>query len=220
MLQVTLNRLKKSSSGYPILRLIYRWLYLNPWLSGNLLVVINILGQCIVGLTDGPGAGKTTVLHALKKLGYSIAEESARAIIQERLHHNLPPRPSPREFAIKIMHRDITNYRSIEAATECIFFDRGLPDALCMLDQVATLGQRKVTALNGRYAYHQQVLVFPPWEEIYCRDAERDQTIFDAIQTFETLSEWYRRSNYTIVEVPKAGVAERCDFVLQILGLD
>jgi predicted ATPase len=86
--------------------------------------------------------------------------------------------------------------------------------------QVAPLGLQKITALNGRYTYHQQVLAFPPWEEIYCQDAERDQTFFDAIRIFEILSKWYRRCGYTVIEVPKQGVAERCDFILRALGLD
>jgi len=171
-------------------------------------------------VTGGPGAGKTTVLHALKMRGYPIVEESARAIIRERLCRNLPPRPEPREFAIKVMQRDITNYRSTEATAGCVFFDRGLPDALCMLDQVSPLGQQKITALNGRFTYRQQVFLFPPWEEIYCKDAERDQTILDAIRIFEILNEWYRRCGFAVIEVPKLSVTERCDFVLRVIGLN
>ena len=89
--------------------------------------------------TGGPGAGKTTVLHGLKLHGYPIIEESARAIIRERLRRDLPPKPEPREFAIEVMQRDITNYRSTEAASGCVFFDRGRPDALCMLTKLRLL---------------------------------------------------------------------------------
>lgn len=170
--------------------------------------------------TGGPGAGKTTVLDTLKMRGYPIVEESARAIMRERIRRDLPPRPGPREFAIKVMQSDITNYRSIEPFSGCVFFDRGLPDALCMLDQVTQLGQKKLTALNGSYPYHQQVFVFPPWEEIYRQDAERDQTFFDAIRIFEILSQWYRRCGYNLLEVPMVSVADRCDFILRELGLD
>jgi hypothetical protein len=89
-----------------------------------------------------------------------------------------------------------------------------------MLDQVSPLGQQKITALNGRYTYSQQVFLFPPWEEIYCKDAERDQTILDAIRIFEILNEWYRRCSYAVIEVPKLSVTERCDFVLRVLGFN
>ena len=170
--------------------------------------------------TGGPGAGKTAVLDTLKMRGYPIVEESAQAIMRERIRRDLPPRPGPREFAIKVMQSDITNYRSIEPFSGCVFFDRGLPDALCMLDQVTQLGQKKLTALNGSYLYHQQVFVFPPWEEIYRQDAERDQTFFDAIRIFEILSQWCRRCGYNLLEVPMVSVADRCDFILRELGLD
>ena len=36
-------------------------------------------------VTGGPGAGKTTLLATLADLGYITVEESARAIIAERL---------------------------------------------------------------------------------------------------------------------------------------
>ena len=89
-----------------------------------------------------------------------------------------------------------------------------------MLDQVTQLGQKKLTALNESYLYNQQVFVFPPWEEIYRQDAERDQTFFDAIRIFEIPSQWYRRCGYNLLEVPMVSVADRCDFILRELGLD
>ncbi len=169
--------------------------------------------------TGGPGAGKTTVLNALKAHGHHVIEESARSIIRERLARGLPPRPAPREFALKVMQRDIANYRSTESRSDLVLFDRGLLDGVGMLGQTAALDTRKVAALNERYIYHNCVFIFPPWPEIYQNDAERDQSFFDAIRIFELLDNLYRLYGYKLIEVPKTGVADRCNFVLHTLGL-
>ena len=38
--------------------------------------------KCVI--TGGPGCGKTSVLEALKKMGYEIVPEGARQIIEEQ----------------------------------------------------------------------------------------------------------------------------------------
>lgn len=173
---------------------------------------------CVI-LTGAPGAGKTTVLSALKNDGYRVVDESARAIIRERLIQGLPSRPAAREFAMEIMRRDIANYLRTMRGTGWIFFDRGVPDGICMLHQAAPLAHRKVAALLGRFAYHRQVFIFPPWKDIYRNDAERDQSFADAVRVFEALGDWYRGSGYEVVEMPLASVEARCRFVLQTLGM-
>ena len=54
-------------------------------------------------ITGGPGAGKTTLLTALSLLGYATVEESARAIIAERLATGATPRPHAHKFAREIL---------------------------------------------------------------------------------------------------------------------
>lgn len=167
--------------------------------------------------SGAPGAGKTTLLDILAARGHCVLEESARAIIRERLARKLPPRPAPREFAAEVMRRDVDNFRKALTAPGPVFFDRAMPDAMCMLDQAAPLERRRIEALAGRFAYHPQVFMFPPWEAIYCTDAERDQTFADAIEVFRMLCAWYRRCGYEVVEMPLASPDERCDFVLKML---
>ena len=50
-------------------------------------------------VTGGPGAGKTTLLAALADMGYITVEESARAIIEERIARGERPRPDLVTFA-------------------------------------------------------------------------------------------------------------------------
>jgi predicted ATPase len=62
------------------------------------------------------------------------------------------------------------------------------------------------------------VFVLPPWEAIYTTDSERDQTFADALRVHDTLTHWYRRCDYEIIEVPTGPVAERCAHVLRALA--
>lgn len=169
--------------------------------------------------SGAPGAGKTTLLNILAARGYHVVEESARAIIRERLGRDLPPRPAPRQFAADVMRRDIKNFHKALAQPDWVFFDRAIPDGMCMLDQVAPLGHRKIEVLAGCFAYRRQVFMFPPWAAIYCNDAERDQTFADATRVFRMLRDWYRQCGYEVLDMPLGNVDDRCDFVLKELGL-
>lgn len=159
----------------------------------------------------GPGAGKTTVLQALQRQGHPVAQDSARAVIQARMG-----RPPPLEFAQCILERDIAQYRSHLAAGP-VFFERGVVDALGMLHEAASLPASELQDLLRTYPYHRQVFLFPPWEEIYTRDAERDQTYPQAVRVCQHTADWYLRCGYDVVEVPKTTVQDRCAFVLRTL---
>jgi len=172
-----------------------------------------------VVFTGGPGAGKTALLCALRARGHVVVDETARAIIRSRLGCALSPRPPPLEFAQLVLQRDIEQYdQPLSTSEDVAFFDRGILDALCMLDHVTPLRDEELHAWVSRYPYHRQVFFLPPWEAIYTNDAERDQTFEEAVSAHHTLTEWYRRCRYEVVEVPRASIEERCAYVLRMLS--
>lgn len=89
-----------------------------------------------------------------------------------------------------------------------------------MLDRVVPLSETDLGAWLSKYPYNPKVFVLPPWEAIYANDAERDQTFEQAEAVDKDVQEWYRRCHYQVLEVPRAAVAERCDFVLEALSGD
>ena len=159
-----------------------------------------------------------TVLHALQLRGYAVATDSARNIIQARKGSSLSPRPVPLEFAQAILREEIRQYGEQASRSGLIFFERGVVDALGMLQELGALPENELQGLLSEYPYHRQVFLFPPWEAIYVNDSERDQTFVEAVRVCRKASEWYQRCGYGVVEVPKVGVAERCVYVLQALG--
>src|SRR5215472_7737769 len=88
-------------------------------------------------LSGGPGVGKTTLLGELAAMGYPTVEESARAIIAERLARGASRRPDALAFAQEILRRDIEKYLNQPCTSQWVFFDRGLVDALGMLHEAS-----------------------------------------------------------------------------------
>ena len=63
------------------------------------------------------------------------------------------------------------------------------------------------------------VFIAPPWREIYCIDAERKQTFEDGVHGYRLLAEAYPDHGYELVELPRVSVAERVEFVLDVLRI-
>ena len=133
-------------------------------------------------VTGGPGAGKTTLLAELAAMGYATVDESARAIIAERLARGASPRPDPVAFAREIVHRDIRKYLNQPRSSEWVFFDRGLIEALGVLHEASPLSSFELASMLATYPFHAMVFVLPPWDAIYSTDAERDQSFAEAVE--------------------------------------
>lgn len=170
-----------------------------------------------VALTGGPGAGKTALLETLRARGYPVLPEVARRIIAQRKAKGLSPRPPPAEFARLILVQDIHQYNRAPLDRAPTFFDRGMVDSMSMLAQLDLLAPEDRDRLLAQYPYHSTAFILPPWREIYRSDAERDQTFGEAVAVYQSLRDWYLQCGYTLVEVPKGSLDERCDFVLQRL---
>jgi len=169
-------------------------------------------------VTGGPGAGKTTLLAALAAMGYATVDDSARAIIAERLARGASRRPDALAFAREILRRDIEKYLAQPSTSRWVFFDRGLIDALGMLHEASPLPSIELETMLASYPFHATVFVLPPWEVIYAHDAERDQSFAEAVDVHAAVARWYRSCGYALHEVPRLPVAERADHVLRVLA--
>jgi predicted ATPase len=113
---------------------------------------------------------------------------------------------------------DIESYVQHAATPGPVFFDRGVLDALCMLDRVTPLTESELSTWLSRYQYCPMVFVLPPRKSIYTNDAERDHSFEHAELVHFIVLEWYQRCGYQVVQVPKVSIAERCTYVLQALA--
>ena len=168
-------------------------------------------------VTGGPGGGKTTILTALAERGYNFAPESARRIIKERLAAGLSPRPDPVPFAHEILSEDIEKYRKADASDCPTFFDRGVLDALYMLNAENSLTYEQAERYIQDFPYNRTVFLLSPWKEIYATDSERDQTFEQAVEVCEGMKWWYLQWGYEILEVPHSRVEKRVSFILEAI---
>ena len=172
-------------------------------------------------LTGGPGAGKTTLIEALRGAGFAGTEEAGRGVIRAQAAIGGPalPASNPALFAEAMLVWELRNHAEAERANAPTFFDRGLPDIAGYL----TLTGLPVPAHVGRairsFRYSPVVFCLPPWPQIFVGDRERTQDLPEAVRTYEAVTEAYAGAGYRLVEVPPATVDERLRFVLSASGL-
>ena len=168
----------------------------------------------ISGCSSG---GKSTLIAELGKRGHAVVEEPGRRIVKEELASGGSALPWVDRIAFA--RRAITMALADRAAAGSlggwVFFDRGLIDAVAALEHIT--GKPVLTALGQANRYHRRVFLAPPWPEIYETDPERRHGLDVALAEYSRLLETYPSLGYEVLILPKVGVSERANFVLNTL---
>jgi predicted ATPase len=166
--------------------------------------------------SGGPGAGKTTLLEALRARGLRCVDEAARKILKEqaRIGGNATHDGDRARYRDLMLAQHLDDYRAMAQIASPVFFDRGIPELSGYGNPPGAGDPPALTKAIAECRYNETVFLFPPWREIYVHDEERKHDFAHAIQVFETIGETYRRFGYRPVEVPRASVEERVQFVL------
>lgn len=181
---------------------------------------VGVDGSQLVVISGGPGAGKTTLLLELERRGFRCAPEVARQIIQEQVRNEGDALPwGDRERYCRLMlERSIASYREYAEVKGTIFFDRGIPDALCYSRLAGLALGEEIMAACCEWRYATRVFLAPPWEEIYVTDPERWQSFDEAVRTYELMVDAYRDCGYEVVEIPRVPVEARAEFLLSAVS--
>ncbi|MBB5393084.1 MULTISPECIES: AAA family ATPase [unclassified Herbaspirillum] len=185
---------------------------------------------CII--TGGPGAGKTSLLHALQEEGHGIKEEVGRAIIRQQMASEGRALPwkdklafAQAMLAAEVAHCRAHAVRAKHSIEGIVFCDRGIPDLLgyMRLEGLESLPQAAALLALARHAakawrYSRRAFILPPWKEIYETDRERKQSWEEAVATYDVMREIYEELGYRLVEVPAGKLAQRRDFILRSVG--
>ena len=188
-----------------------------PYLPGNPALAASGLAVVLTGCSGG---GKSTLLAELAARGHSVQPEAGRQIVREQLHigGDALPWVDAERFVALAAARTMHLFNSVDPSALPVFFDRSLVDLTSFLDMKGLAVPGHLRRAVGLYRYAPEVLVVPPWPEIYVRDDERPKPFEEACREYDALVAGYEAAGYRLVEVPKAGVAERADFVLARLG--
>ncbi|GHC66821.1 AAA family ATPase [Limoniibacter endophyticus] len=170
----------------------------------------------LIVLSGCSGGGKSTILDALRNKGFPTIDEPGRRIVRHEMKQGGKSLPwdDPEAFARAAIDLAIEDHEAARAQGGVVFFDRSLIDAASFLRVVT--GEES-TSLIERYPYARSVFLTPPWQEIYVTDAERKHGFDDAIAEYERLVRDYSALGYEPIILPKTGVRERVDFILDAL---
>ncbi|HFL2713438.1 TPA: AAA family ATPase [Legionella pneumophila] len=170
-------------------------------------------------LTGGPGSGKTSVLNKLAQGQYKIIPEVARAIIkhQQAIEGNAIHTGDRDAFLDLMLKYSIEDFQKIFNEKRAVFFDRGIPDLYGYAKVFCRKESQVVNEAVSRFRYNKTVFIFPPWEEIYRNDNERQQDYAESLKTYQAIKEAYSHCSYDLVTVPKVSVENRVDFILKTL---
>jgi predicted ATPase len=169
----------------------------------------------ISGCSSG---GKSTLLDELARRGHATVPEPGRRVVREEQASGGTALPwaDVRAFVDRIVALARADYAAAASNPGWTFFDRGLFDAISALGQVTGTGIRP--DLLAPYPYHRQVFLTPPWPEIYETDPERQHGLAEAEREYQRLLTEYPARGYAVIILPKVTVAERADFVEDVLS--
>ena len=95
-----------------------------------------------------------------------------------------------------------------------VFFDRGITELAGYHRMMGLPTPAHFRKAAEQFRYNPKVFVAPPWPEIFANDAERKQSLGEAVRTHDAVVRIYAEFGYTIVSLPKTSVEERLGFVL------
>lgn len=163
-------------------------------------------------LTGAPGAGKTTVAHALRARGHHVVDEAATDVIAESSHERAWELP---EFVDLVVHRQHRRQRAAGDAPVQLY-DRS---PLCTL-ALARYSGREVTAalaaelrrIERERVYQRLVFLIQPIGFVTPTAARRidyrQSLVFARIH-----EEVYREHGYDLLEIPPGTVEDRATMV-------
>lgn len=173
----------------------------------------------LVLLIGGPGSGKTTIIEELSKKGYICYPEVSRQVTLEAQKRGIDQLflKEPLLFSEMLLEGRVKQFKEALNETEnLVFLDRGIPDVLAYMHYI---GDAYPAAFEDACKNHiyTKVFILPPWEEIYLSDNERYESYEQARLIHNHLVETYQKYGYNLIDVPKADIENRIDFILNNL---
>lgn len=167
-------------------------------------------------ITGAPCSGKTTLIEALEREGFSVVPEVARMlidseIIKGRTIQEIRSDEKIFQDAVLAMKYEIEKSLPVESVT---FFDRGIPDSLAYYElhnfPITDIDRKKILHSNYKKIF---ILDYIPLVQDYART----ETVEEQKQLDHLLEKAYRDCRIEIVRVPLMSVPKRVAYVKKYL---
>jgi predicted ATPase len=164
-------------------------------------------------LTGAPGSGKTAILTQLTG-EFRCEDEPAWEVLTEQRASGGRGTwdQDPSLFVHLLLKRSIRKYESARRTKQTVLFDRGIPDCVVYALRLSVDVAPSLDAVDS-FRYEPEVLFLAPWPDIYKTDAERIMSFDETVAFSETLREVYKRSGYSLIDVPHGSISARAAFV-------
>lgn len=171
-------------------------------------------GVQLVVLSGCSAGGKSTLLALLAERGYRVCTEPGRRVVQQQTSGGDGlPWQNPNKFFQQCIALALEDYAAARVAGGLTVFDRSLVDALAGLERFCGALSSQQQALLTAHPYSAEVLLTPPWPELFIADTERKHSFAVAEAEYEHLCEFYPAHGYAVRELPKMAPDARADWV-------
>lgn len=166
-------------------------------------------------VTGGPGAGKSTLVAAMRTEGFTTFPEAGRALLRLSAAIDAPAHAArdPRAYAEAMLVWDMRSWAEANGAAAPCIFDRGIPDIIGYLRLIGRPVPPHLQRAALAFRYADPVFVAPPWRDIYRMDGERRHDFAEALATHDAIRAVYDELGYRLLDLPLASVEARAAFV-------
>lgn len=165
-------------------------------------------------ITGPPGAGKSTLIEALRQAGYPCADEVSRDIIikEQKDDKDGMPWKNLARFTRLVFEQTL---RSLRFDKNALFCDRGLPDNLAYLRHADMEIPDYLKKFPFQACYQRKVFYTPLWKEIYKTDPQRPDAIDTAAALDLQLRQTYDEMGFQLIFIPFDSPASRAAFIIR-----
>lgn len=177
-------------------------------------------------ITGGPGTGKTVLISSLEEKGFHCFHEVIRTMTLDALDgknfDNQLVNPidfvdDAKSFNDQLINTRLQHFTDASIINkEYLFYDRGLPDVLAYMNYFGQPIEKRYLDICSKKRYD-EVLILPPWKEIYVQDNERLENFEQACGIHAHLEQTYTELEYQPIEVPLGTIEERLQFVIDLI---
>ena len=180
-----------------------------------------------VVVTGGPGTGKTVLISSLEENGYYCFHEVIRTMtldalgdvaLDDQLVNPIDFVKDAKSFNDELINARLQHFiNGLNIDKDHLFYDRGLPDVIAYMDYFGQPKEQRYIELCVEHRYD-EVLILPPWKEIYVQDNERMENFEQACGIHDALEKTYIDLGYSPIEVPFGTIENRMQFVVDFIN--